>query len=430
MKRTARILILVLALAGLGVSLYLTQYHFRILSDPAFESACKVNETFNCDKVNTSPWAKLWGIPLALYGAGYYLAMGLLAGLAFSQSEKYTRALELIFGFSFLAVLLSAGLAYVSAFQIGAWCLFCMSLYAVNLGMLGLAYVGSEGSLGSIVGRIDKELAGILRSPMLYLVGAVFAGVVFLGGSYYKVQVVEAEKQQAEKFLADKAPRELKSPAATSGGPGEPTKAAGHSDGDGHDHAKGADADVLQPEVVTFKRAGHEPVNGPKNAPVAIVIFSDFQCPYCQVAGGVLEEVVRQNPGKVSVTYYHYPLDMDCNPYMGRPLHEFSCRASVASICAEKQGQFWEMHDELFRNQKAISPELISQASRTLGLDITAFQTCMDDRSNYSLILSDIEQGKVANLTGTPSIFINGQKWKGMLSPEALTQVVRQLAGG
>lgn len=429
MKSTARILILVLALAGVAVSLYLTNYHFRILSDPAFESACKFNETFNCDKVNSSAWAKLWGIPLALYGAGYYLAISLLAGFAFAKGEKFSRAMELIFGFSFLSVLLSLGLAYVSAFQIGAWCVFCMSLYAINLGMLGLAYVGSEGSLGSIVGRLDKELAGILRSPMLYTVGLVFIGVVFLGGSYYKVQVVEAEKRQAEKFLADK-PREVKAPAATSSGPGEPTKGGDHSADDGHDHSKTATSEVLQNEVVTLKRMGHEPINGKLDAPVSILIFSDFQCPYCQVAGGVLEEVVRQNPGKVSVTYYHYPLDMDCNPYMGRPLHEFSCRASVAAICAQKQGQFWEMHDELFRNQKDISPELISQAARTLGLDLTAFQKCQEDRTNYSIILSDIEQGKAANLTGTPSIFINGQKWKGMLSPEALTQVVRQLAGG
>lgn len=429
MKSTARILILVLALAGVAVSLYLTDYHFRILSDPAFESACKFNETFNCDKVNSSAWAKLWGIPLALYGAGYYLAISVLAGFAFAKSEKFSRALELIFGFSFLSVLLSLGLAYVSAFQIGAWCVFCMSLYAINLGMLGLAYVGAEGGLSSIIGRLDKELAGLLRSPMLYSVALIFIGVVFLGGSYYRVQVGEAEKRQAEKFLADK-PREVKSPAATSSGPGEPTTAGGHGAGDGHDHSKSPTSEVLQEEVVTLRRMGHEPINGKLDAPVSILIFSDFQCPYCQVAGGVLEEVVKQNPGKVSVTYFHYPLDMDCNPYMGRPLHEHACRASVATICAQKQGQFWEMHDELFRNQKDISPELISQAARTLGLDITAFQACQEDRSNYSLILSDIEQGKAANITGTPSIFINGQKWKGMLSPEALTQVVRQLAGG
>lgn len=425
-----RALLGVLALVGLGVSIYLTFFHFRVLTDPAFESACKFNETMDCDKVNSSMYAKVWGIPLAWYGAAYYLAMALVAGLSFVKGERFERAVELIFGFSFLSSLLSIGLAVISATEIGAFCLFCITLYVVNFGMLGVSYVGAGGGIRSIIGRLDKELIGFYRSPIMYTVGLVFFGTVLIGGGYYKEQVRVNEQANVEKFLQDKE-REIKKPAAQVDEHGDHAHAKeGAKDGAsaGAKTSPAAPSTDAQETPVAFKRLGHEPVRGKDGAPVMISIFSDFQCPYCQMAGTVLDEVVHQNPGKVGVVYYQYPLDMECNPYMQRPLHEFGCRASVAAICAGKQGQFWEMHDLLFRNQPGINPESITQHARTLGMDMTAFETCQQDRSNYIQINQDIEMGKAAEITGTPALFINGRRWKGALTVEALSAVVNQLA--
>lgn len=419
-SKSLRMALAVLALAGIGVSLYLTNYHFRVLSDPNFQSACAINETFDCDKVNSSPYAKVFGIPLGLYGAAFYVAMLALVGLSFNKDEKFERAPELLFGFSVLSSLLSVGLGIVSATQIGAWCLFCISLYVVNFGMLGVSFKDAGGGFRSIIGRLDKELLGFYRSPLMYVVGLTFFGIVFIGGGFYKEQVAAAEQAKVEEFLRSK-PREPKSSGA-----------ATSTTADAHDHSAGndphANSDALSGDAVNLPLLGHEPIRGRASAQVSIAIFSDFQCPYCRVGAGVLEEVAQANPDKVAIIYKQYPLDMDCNPNVQRPMHPFACLASVSSICAGKQGQFWEMHDAIFSDQQNISPELLTRQAQNLGLDMTSFEACRQDRANYISINQDIEQGRQAQITGTPSIFINGRRWKGPLTAEAISAVVRSLA--
>lgn len=429
MNKIARPLLGILALVGLGVSIYLTQYHFQVLSNPDFASACKFNETFDCDKVNASAYGKVFGVPLGFYGAGFYLAMLSLWGFALTGGEKFERAVELLFGFSMLASLTSVGLFVISATQIKAFCPFCMGLYVVNFGMLGASYAAAGGGIRAIIGRLDKELSGFYRSAMLYTVGALFFAVVLLGGGYYKEKVRLADQQKVTEFLQNK-PREIKAPAAQVDENGHPETGKHSEEGKPGEAGKKAEELPVEDTVFTFKRLGHEPVRGKDNAPVMITIFSDFQCPYCQAAAFVLDEVVNQNPGRVGVVYMQYPLDMECNPYLTRPMHEHGCKAAVGAICAGKQGQFWEMHDMLFRNQNSMGPEVITQSARNLGLDMTVFESCQADRNNYIQINQDIEAGKAININGTPAIFINGRKWKGNLSPDAISAVVQQLAGG
>lgn len=422
MNKLSRSLVGLLALLGLGVSLYLTVYHFRVLTEPDFASACKFNDTFDCDKVNSSSYGKVFGVPLGFYGAGFYLAMLALWGFALSGGEKFERAMELIFGFSVLSSLTSIGLFIISATQIKAFCPFCMVLYGVNFLMLGFSAAAAGGGVRAIVGRLDKELSGFLRSPMLYTVAGLFFGVVVLGNGYYQEQVRQSDQKKVEDFLKSK-PRELKNEPAQMDEKGHP--------GDAHADAekKAAESEIAE-EVVNFKRLGHEPVRGKEDAPVTITIFSDFQCPYCQAAAFVLEQVVAENPGLVTLIYMQYPLDMECNPYLSRPMHEHGCKAAVGAICAGRQGQFWEMHDQLFRNQSSMGVELITQSARALGLDMTAFEACQADRNVYVQINQDIEAGKAIGINGTPAIYINGRKWKGSLTPEALSTVIRKLAAG
>ncbi len=437
MNKTVRIALGGLALAGLGVSIYLALFHFRLLSDPNFESACKFSETLDCDKVNSSIYAKPFGIPLGLYGAAFYATILALVGFSFARGEKFARALELIFGLSVLAVLLSLVLAYLSAFAIGAWCVFCISLYVINLLLLVVSYRAAGGGIRTVVGGLDRELKGFYRSPMIYTSVFLFGGLTLVSGSFYRDRAKEAQDATVSRFMEAQArenrekAREARQSADVAANlpaePGSATPPKPHEPDDGHNHSDPSEA-ASQDKPVALTRQGHEPVRGKVDAPVTVTVFSDFQCPYCKNAALILDEVLKKNPGRMSIVYKQYPLDSDCNANLSTAMHENACEATIASMCAQRQGQFWEMHDLLFRNQNLLAPEQLEGHAQSLGLDMVEFKRCQQDRSVILDLVKDIDQAQAIAITGTPSIYVNGRKWKGALDPEAFSQLVQQLA--
>ncbi len=409
----SRIVLVVLALAGLGVSLYLTNFHFKILSDANYESFCSINATFDCDKVNSSPWAKLWGIPLGLYGAGFYSVILALSAFTFSRKDKHAGAPQLIFGLSFLAVVLSLGLAYISAVEIGAWCILCVSLYIINILLLVFSYRVSGGGLRAIVRALDHELAAFYRSPLIYTSVLLFLGVSLIGGGVYRDRVKAAEREAAASFAKKATARKER---------------AAHPDAVSKRlEAQEKPAGSLLDEVKPLEIFGTEFVKGNPDAPVQIAIFSDFQCPYCKVAAYALDEVLERFPDDVLIIYKQYPLDMKCNPNLQRPMHEYSCDAAAAAICAGRQNRFWKMHDLLFSDQHRMSASDIQGYAEQLNLNMSAFNTCLKDREVALEIFKDLEEGRTLGIRGTPTIYINQRQWTGPVSPDAISSVVEEL---
>jgi protein-disulfide isomerase len=144
------------------------------------------------------------------------------------------------------------------------------------------------------------------------------------------------------------------------------------------------------------------PFLGMPEAPISIVIFSDFQCPYCSRLGPIFAQLLEQNPETVKISYKHFPIRG----------HELAAPAAVAAIAAQKQGKFWEFHDKLFENMKDLKPEKFLEIATSLGLDMTKFQKDMTDPQNMARINKDQQDGAVAGVKGTPSIFINGRTVK------------------
>jgi len=140
-------------------------------------------------------------------------------------------------------------------------------------------------------------------------------------------------------------------------------------------------------------------LKGSASAPVVIVEFSDFSCPFCHAAEATMKDLLAKYQGKVSLAYRDFPL---------RDIHPHAELAAEASRCASAQGHFWEYHDLLFANpQKQERDDLVAYA-KTAGLDPTGFETCLDKGEFRAQIDQDIQEGSRVGVSGTPGFFING----------------------
>ena len=155
---------------------------------------------------------------------------------------------------------------------------------------------------------------------------------------------------------------------------------------------------------------------GPENAPITIVEFSDFQCPYCSRVVPTLKEIVARYPDEVRVVFRHLPLDF----------HAQARGAAMASICAGQQEKFWEYHDLLFANQRAMGRDQLSGYATGLGLDMELFEACMAAPETDALVAADLEAAERLGATGTPSFFINGIFLNGAQPVEAFERLIQE----
>jgi protein-disulfide isomerase len=155
-------------------------------------------------------------------------------------------------------------------------------------------------------------------------------------------------------------------------------------------------------------------VKGPPGATVAIVEFSDFQCPFCAEAYRDLRDLLRAR-SDVSLVFRNYPLDTSCNTKVSHSLHPDACLAACAAECAAQQGHFWEYHDTLFENHDHLARDDLFRYAREMRLEISAFRTCLDDPATRARIDEDVQAAAKAGVGSTPTIFINGRTVEGAL---------------
>ncbi|MEE2903462.1 MAG: thioredoxin domain-containing protein [Myxococcota bacterium] len=150
-------------------------------------------------------------------------------------------------------------------------------------------------------------------------------------------------------------------------------------------------------------KIGNAPVYGSKSAPVKIVIWSDFECPFCSRVNPAIEQVKKEYGKKVAVSFKHFPL----------PFHKNAELAAVAAIAAQNQGKFWEMHDKLFANQKALQRDNLIQYAKDLGLNIGKFTKDLDNPANKARVKAEMAEGSKVGVRGTPASFVNGRMISG-----------------
>jgi len=375
------------ALMGLGVSLYLGRQHHPNHAP----SACNVDDLFNCDLVNTSQYSELFGLPISLIGAAFYVGVLALVVMWHRSEAAYSRAPHLIAVGGVASVLYSVFLAWAST-QVGAWCLFCISLYGVNALILGgavWAVKESDTGLGAGAKQLLTSSGGSSLGSMLTAFAVALAASMFWYNN-----------------LGD-APLSSSSTAAA---PAEVSSLIERV-------ADGADVD------------GTEPVYGNPAASYTILEWADFECPHCGIVAPQLKKVVDDNPD-IKIVFRNYPLSNQCNSNVQSSFHEDACGAAFAAECARKQGKFWDLTGLMFKNQTYLDRDGISTMAEQKGLDVAALMACMDDPATELAVKTDIAAGEKAGITGTPALFMQGAHGPGIwvklrASPDQIPEIVK-----
>lgn len=179
--------------------------------------------------------------------------------------------------------------------------------------------------------------------------------------------------------------------------------------------AKGAGIKVmLDPPRYTVATSAADPVRGVASAPVTIIEFSDYQCPFCGRVNPTLEQVRKAYGDKVKIIFKDFPL----------PNHPQAPKAAEAAHCAGEQGKYWELHDHMFANQRALNVPDLKQYAATLGLDAAKFNQCLDSGKHAGLVAAGTAQGERMGVNSTPTLYINGRPLIGAQPFEAFKQII------
>lgn len=170
---------------------------------------------------------------------------------------------------------------------------------------------------------------------------------------------------------------------------------------------------LLEAPRIEVAAAGR-PATGAVDAPIELIEFSDFECPFCAQALPTVKRVMAVYGDRVRLVYRHYPL----------PIHPRARPAAEAASCAAAQDEFWEYHDRLFAHQNELSDAELKGHAVAIGLDAAAFNACYDATAHKADVDADIEAGNEAGVSGTPAFFINGRLLSGAQPFEAFKRVI------
>jgi protein-disulfide isomerase len=171
---------------------------------------------------------------------------------------------------------------------------------------------------------------------------------------------------------------------------------------------------LLDPPRVNVEVAATDPIKGNPNAPITIVEYSDFQCPYCARVNPTLEQVMKTYGDKVKIVFKDFPL----------PNHPQAPKAAEAAHCAGEQGKFWELHDRMFANQQALQVPNIKEYATAVGLDMNAFSQCLDSGKHAARVTENLRTGEALGVGSTPTLYINGRPVVGAQSFDYFKAVI------
>lgn len=435
------LVVILLALCGAAVSgLLLLQHHGETLAVSAVDQVCGDGASSGCDAVNQSPYSEIGGIPLAAVGLVFYLSLALLLALGTIASPEVGGAgLALALPALGLALLADLGLLGVQAIAIDAYCKLCIFTYLLNIGgfLILLPVQRPAGSLRQALGRSEGRLvlAGWVAGTLAFAVAAGAADLALasrqrgrdasLLGAPAPATVVPspgvAAQPEANPPAARPSAAMVKTPPEGAASDPERAKRAEQEvqrlQGILDDPRKleqyladkaAREFDQAKVQDVDLK---HTPFKGPATAPVRVVEYSDFLCPFCRNIAGAFAGYVPQSGNRVALYFKNYPLDKACNPNLERTVHEGACWLALGAVCAQEQGRFWPYHDKVFgTNLKDPKREDVARLAGEAGLDRAAFASCLDSPGTNQRLAFEIKEGYGAGVRGTPTVFVNGKQ--------------------
>ncbi len=395
---------LILCLLGAALSgVLLLQHHGEPSAVSAVAQVCGAGETNGCDAVNQSAWSKLLGVPLAAIGVAFYLSLAALLLLGLQAGDEGRVGARAAATLLMLALAADVVLLGLQAFSIGAFCKLCLVTYALNAAALFALWPSRQAGLpsSSLAGRLvacgwgvatlaavlfamawnsalteraERRAGAILGAPL----GSAAAGAKESGGAQSEVARLKAILDDPHKY------EEYQQQKAVS------------------------DFEIAKPQDIATNGV---PLKGPADAPIVVVEYSDFLCPYCRAIAGAFRDFIPQAQGRASVRFKHYPLDKACTPSLNQTIHPGACLLAKGAICANAQGRFWEYHDKVFSAppQNPDRSRVVSIAAAA-GLDAEGLGSCLDSPETAARLKVDIDEAQRLGVNSTPTIFINGKR--------------------
>ncbi|MCO4763121.1 MAG: thioredoxin domain-containing protein [Myxococcales bacterium] len=415
-------------LVAVGAAGYLLRsFMLQTYGVDAFDSACNINETFNCDKINTSTYGKVFGLPVTIFALPYYSALAALAWLGSGNDDRARVSLRLLQIASGLAVAYGVFLIFIMISVEQTFCLFCLSMDAAALTVCVLSTLALKA-----IGEPEGHLSWPGPVATAVVVGLVSFGMTFTwhgdakGKLVAKAMVVaEAKAKQADidrKKFAEAQRKAAEHNKKKAGG----QAAAGSAEATAATAATGPQvAKKITDALYVVPVHPDDAVMGPADAKVTVVEYADFQCGYCKKLFYAMQTVKQRYKGKVRFVFKHFPMSTRCNPHLKNNRHRYACNAALASECARRQGKFWQMHDMLFKNQHKLKSSDLRWYAEQVGLDMTTYGTCMrapEPRQSLKRAIDEAANG--LNIRATPRTFINGLLLSGSLPPEVLSRFI------
>lgn len=363
------------AVAGLIAAAYLNSITLQVeFGNTVNGILCGITEFLDCNKAAQSPYAKNLGIPIVIFGIAFYSAITALVTLTtpnhdYKHPFSSSALTQTLFGF---AAFYSVFLFIISIKTLNSLCPFCALLYIVNI----LGFISSWMWNGqNPVATLFNQLRNIPRLFKIW--GTTVFIVVFIAALLLSMSVrqftIHKRKAEYARVEAGKSP--------------------------------------TKPLTDSQFRASHSPGLGPVDAPVVIVEFSSFTCPHCANFSKTLKKVTEKYPKQVRVEFRNLPLP-----------HPDSLTAAKAGVCAQEQGKFWPLHDQMFLHASELSIADIMAYAGNVGLDSHALLTCMGSEKSQELIDLDVAAAKKLNIYGAPTFFLNGQIFEGALDYDNLVR--------
>ncbi|MEK6579082.1 MAG: thioredoxin domain-containing protein [Bdellovibrionota bacterium] len=371
-------LLIVLSLIGMTLGALLTQHFYEIReATGGFKSYCNLSSHVNCDVVAASTYAELaFGLPVSSFVVGWFLA---LFGVLWMARDRfwYRESLRAAFLLTGVGSVLSIIYFGIMVAVLHTYCLLCIGVDLISLISFGIIISLKPEPLSKAkLDRAKWKSFAILTA--LGVAASVFGLKVF---ETSKVSNSDIEEMVSSVFIS--------APISISSGPEFPSL-------------------------------------GSPQAPITIVEFSDFQCPYCRASALMLNTLLNRFPGKIRVVFRNFPLDQACNRMMQNPGHTYSCEAARVALCAHQQGKFQPAYEAIFEKQSALAPGKAAEFAIAAGVDATTLQSCVSTPEVQDKVTKDIEEGIKLQVKGTPAFYINGYRSEA-LPLKAWVKVIEQV---
>ncbi len=358
-----------LSVAGFLISCALTYLHLGAVADPqGYKSFCNISPGVNCDAVALSKYAVVLGVPNSVYGALFYVLVGVLSVVGLpAPRESGVRMAGHLFVFVSGALLYSFYLGGISYLRLKTVCILCSALYGVNLALFLVIGSLAHGSPVRLARNLLGDSIAVVRARTAVVAAAVPVSLAII--VLFAVLDVRARELAAERFLSEYVglPRLVMPPT---GG-------------------------------VAF---------GPENAPVTIVEFFDYRCPSCKEVRAGLQRLLHTYPAQIRLELTDYPQCYDCLESNDPRKLPVPCILPLVARYAHTEGKWWDASAALFENAGRLeSWEAVLQLAAETGVDTTGFTEAVVGGALLSKLRTDVVKARWLGIDEVPTFVVNGR---------------------